>query len=110
MGYNYRDKKIVALLADDIEIWQAMNALGHMSLALGANKDTDLMGRGLLMDKTGGKHLGIARFGFVIKKANKDSIKRIIDAMKANLNVIVADFRKKCWIPATMMNWRKRLR
>jgi len=36
MAYNYKDKKIVALLADNIELWQAMNALGHMATALGA--------------------------------------------------------------------------
>jgi Protein of unknown function (DUF2000). len=100
MAYNYKDKKIVALLADNIELWQAMNALGHMATALGANKDEELMGRNLLVDKSGNKHLGIARYGFIIKKADSNSIKKAVIAMKSNPNVITVDF------PQEMLNTR----
>ena len=95
MAYNYKDKKIVALLADDIELWQAMNALGHMATALGANKDEELMGRNLLIDKSGNKHLGIARYGFIIKKASIGSIKEAVIAAENNQNIITVDFPRE---------------
>ena len=95
MAYNYKERKIVALLADGLELWQAMNALGHMATALGANKDAELMGRDLLIDKTGNRHLGIARYGFIIKKADRNSVKEAIVAMKPNPKVITADFPRE---------------
>jgi hypothetical protein len=44
MTYEYKDRKIVCILRDNLEIWQAMNIVGHLSISLGVNKDENLMG------------------------------------------------------------------
>lgn len=74
MTYNYKTHKIVAIISDNLESWQAMNVLGHMAISLGANKDEMLMGRDVLLDKDGSAHKGIARFGFIIKKGTAQQI------------------------------------
>lgn len=95
MEYDYKDKKIVALLAENLEVWQAMNALGHMAIALGANKDGELMGRDFYSDKSDGKHRGIARYGFIVKKADDNSIKEVLAAVKTVPSIIAADFPRE---------------
>ena len=72
MTYEYKKRKIVAVVSGDIENWQAMNVLGHMAVALGANKDAHLMGRDVLLDGSEVEHKGIARYGFIIKKGSKE--------------------------------------
>lgn len=95
MVYNYKENKITAVLADGIEMWQALNVLGHMAVSLGANKDADLMGRDILTDKSGGKHLGIARYGFIIKKADMNSIKELVARAKNDPGVVTVDFPRE---------------
>jgi len=51
MSYNYKQKKIIAIIDSTIPEWQALNILGHMSISLGVNKDEDLMSREILTDK-----------------------------------------------------------
>lgn len=92
MPYNYKQKKIVAIIDSNIEQWQALNVLGHMSIALGANKDEDLMGREILTDKSGFNHKGIARFGFIIKQGSSKEISDLINTVKNNSEIILIDF------------------
>lgn len=92
MTYNYKQKKIVAVINSEIEQWQALNVLGHMSVALGSNKDEDLMGREVLTDKSGFNHKGIARFGFIIKKGISDDIVKLIEIAKDNIDITLIDF------------------
>ncbi len=94
MTYNYKDRKIVALLAENLETWQAMNALGHMAAALGSNKDAELMGRSVLVDKSNNSHLGIPRFGFIIKKADSLSIAETLKASNSQ-SIIKVDFPRE---------------
>ena len=53
------------------------------------------MGRDFLTDKSGNKHLGIARYGFIIKKADSGLIKEAVAALKTNPNIIVSDFPRE---------------
>lgn len=85
----------MALVADNLEPWQGMNVLGHMAVALGANKDSELMGREILADQSGIAHTGIARFGFIIKKGNPENIARTIRAARGNKLLTAIDFPRE---------------
>ncbi len=92
MPYNYKQKKIIAIIDSNIPTWQSLNVLGHMSVSLGVNKDEDLMGREILTDKSGFNHKGIARFGFIIKQGNGDDISKLINTVKDNKDIVLIDF------------------
>ena len=95
MTYNYKSKKIIAVILDNLETWQSMNVVGHMSVALGANKDSELMGRNILTDASGVSHLGIARFGFIIKKSNAKDIASLINNVRKEKDIVVVDFPRE---------------
>ncbi len=95
MTYDYKSHKIVAIISDNLESWQAMNVLGHMAISLGANKDEMLMGRDVLLDKDGVAHKGIARFGFIIKKGTTQQIADTIAKARDAINVTVVDFPRE---------------
>ena len=44
-NYNYRQKKIVAVLASNLEIGVAFNVIGHLAISIGAYADKEIMGR-----------------------------------------------------------------
>jgi len=92
MTYNYKSHKIVAVIADNLEPWQAMNVLGHMAVSLGAHKDDMLMGRDTLLDKEGVAHKGIARFGFIIKKGTTSHIAETISQARTIADLTLIDF------------------
>lgn len=95
MTYDYKAKKIVAVIAENLESWQSMNVVGHMATALGANKDSDLMGRSVLKDASGISHIGIARVGFIIKKGNSADIASLIREARKDISIITVDFPKE---------------
>lgn len=95
MTYDYKSHKIVAIISDNLESWQAMNVLGHMAISLGANKDEMLMGRDVLLDKDGVAHKGIARFGFIIKKGTAQQIADTIAKARNTANMTVVDFPRE---------------
>ncbi len=95
MTYEYKDRKIVCVVSDTLETWQAMNVIGHLAVGLGANKDDSLMGREVLTDASGIDHKGIARYGFIIKKGNSASIREVLKVSRENKNIIVLDFPKE---------------
>lgn len=95
MTYEYKDRKIVCIVSGNLETWQAMNVIGHLSVSLGANKDENLMGREILTDASGVDHRGIARYGFIIKKGNPASIREVLRASRENKNIIAIDFPRE---------------
>ncbi len=95
MTYDYKSHKIVAIISDNLESWQAMNVLGHMAISLGANKDEMLMGRDVLLDKDGVAHKGIARFGFIIKKGAAQQIADTIAKARIAANITIIDFSRE---------------
>lgn len=95
MSYKYKDKRIVCVVSDNLEIWQTMNVIGHLALGLGASKDGNLMGRDILTDASGIIHKGIARYGFIIKKGTSSSIREVLEISRVNKDVVVIDFPRE---------------
>jgi hypothetical protein len=72
-----------------------MNVVGHLAVALGANKDAELMGREVLKDASGVDHRGIARYGFIIKKGNPVEMRKALEAVRTQKNVLYVDFPRE---------------
>ncbi|HEU0050783.1 MAG TPA: DUF2000 domain-containing protein [Patescibacteria group bacterium] len=95
MSYDYKERKIVCVVSDNLETWQAMNVIGHLAVGLGANKDGELMGRSILKDASDIDHLGIAKYGFIIKKGNPTAIREAIETSRQVKNFMVLDFPRE---------------
>ena len=91
---KYEDKKIVGIIASNVEPSVALNVIGHLSVAIGKYSDTEIMGQPIITDKTGVKHLGISKFPFIITKVKAGKLKNAIDMAKCNPNLLVADYPK----------------
>ena len=89
---NYEDKKIVGILASNVEPTIALNVIGHLSVAIGKYSENEIMGQPIITDKTGIKHLGISKFPFIITKVKQGKLKTTIDLAKGNPNLLVADY------------------
>ena len=76
---NYEDKKIVGIIASNVEPSVALNVIGHLSVAIGKYSDKEIMGQPIITDKTGVKHLGISKFPFIITKVKAGKLKNAID-------------------------------
>ena len=91
---NYEDKKIVVIIASNVEPSVALNVIGHLSVAIGKYSDKEIMGQPIITDKTGINHLGISKFPFIITKVKAGKLKNAIDMAKCNPNLLVADYPK----------------
>ena len=91
---NYEDKKIVGIIATNVEAKVALNVIGHLSVSIGKYSDKEIMGKPLITDKSGVNHLGISKFPFIITKVKASKLKNAIDKAKENPNLIVADYPK----------------
>lgn len=91
---NYEDKKIVGIIASNVEPSVALNVIGHLSVAIGKYSDKEIMGQPIITDKTGVNHLGISKFPFIITKVKAGKLKNAIDMAKCNPNLLVADYPK----------------
>ncbi|TLG72690.1 DUF2000 domain-containing protein [Culicoidibacter larvae] len=95
MSYNYKDKKIVAVLASNLESGIACNVIGHLALAIGANINREFMGENPLFDKSGTQHLGIAKYPFITTKVRQNKLRKVIDAARENGSILIADYPKE---------------
>lgn len=91
-SYDYREKKIVAVLSSKIEPGIAMNVLGHLAVALGVYLKDEVLGRPRLVDFSGVKHLGIAKYAFIITKSKQGKIREAIKVARENANIVMADY------------------
>lgn len=91
---NYEDKKIVAILATNVDVSTALNVIGHLSLAIGKYSGQEIMGEPILLDKSNVNHLGISRFPFIVTKVKSGKLKNAIAMAKENPNLLVADYPK----------------
>ena len=91
---NYEDKKIVGIIASNVEPSVALNVIGHLSVAIGKYSDSEIMGKPVITDKSGINHLGISKFPFIITKVKAGKLKNAIDMAKCNPNLLVADYPK----------------
>lgn len=91
---NYEDKKIVGIIATNVEPAVALNVIGHLSISIGKYSNKEIMGKPIITDKTGTEHLGISQFPFIITKVKPSKLKNAIDKAKMNPNLLVADYPK----------------
>ncbi|NIO44501.1 MAG: DUF2000 family protein [Candidatus Aenigmarchaeota archaeon] len=90
MTYDYREKKIVAVLNEELTSGQALNALGHIAVSAGRYAG-DIMGKEKIIDTDGNVHTGISRYPFIVLKASKERIKQIVKAGKEK-GLFVVDY------------------
>lgn len=91
---NYEDKKIVGIIASNVEPSVALNVIGHLAVSIGKYSDSEIMGKPVITDKSGIDHLGISKFPFIITKVKAGKLKQTIDLAKENPNLLVADYPK----------------
>ena len=92
---NYENKKIVGIVASNVEPAVALNVIGHLAISIGKYSDENIMGRKILTDKSGIDHLGISQFPFIITKVKQGKLKNTIELAKQNKNLLVADYPKE---------------
>lgn len=97
---NYEDKKIVGIIASNVEPAVALNVIGHLAVSIGKYSDTEIMGKPTITDKSRVEHLGISKFPFIITKVKAGKLRNAIEAAKDNPNLLVADY------PKDMLNTR----
>ncbi len=91
---NYEDRKIVGIIATNVDAAVALNVIGHLAISIGKNSGDEIMGRPVLKDKSDVSHLGISKFPFIVTKVKAGKLKKAIDQAKANPNLLVADYPK----------------
>ncbi len=91
---NYEDKKIVGIVASNVEPEVALNVIGHLAISIGKYSNEQIMGKPIIKDKTGIEHLGISQFPFIITKVKSGKLKNAIHLAKQNPNLLVADYPK----------------
>ena len=91
---NYEAKKIVGIIATNIDPAVALNVIGHLAISLGKYSDENIMGQPIITDKSNINHLGISRFPFIITKVKAGKLRVAIDKAKGNPNLLVADYPK----------------
>ncbi len=91
MTYDYRARKIVALLDEATPIGKAMNALGHISFSAGRYLDESWMGQPRIVDASQHTHVGIAKYPLIVLKSNAAEIKTIIEKAKLE-GIFVVDY------------------
>jgi len=92
---NYEDKKIVGIIATNVEAPVALNVIGHLSISICKYSDSEIMGKTILLDKSNKEHLGISKFPFIITKVKASKLRSAIEKAKSNPNLLVADYPKE---------------
>ncbi len=91
---NYEDKKIVGIIASNVDPSTALNVIGHLSISIGKYSENEIMGKSIITDRSGINHLGISQFPFIITKVKSGKLKTTIELAKNNPNLLVADYPK----------------
>ncbi len=91
---NYEDRKIVGIIATNVEANIALNVIGHLAISIGKYSNEEIMGKKIITDKSGTNHLGISKFPFIITKVKPGKLRNAIDKAKNNPNLLVADYPK----------------
>ncbi len=89
---NYEDKKIVGIIASNVEPEVALNVIGHLAISIGKYSNEEIMGKSIINDKSGVEHLGISQFPFIITKVKSGKLRNAIDSAKKNPKLLVADY------------------
>ncbi len=89
---NYEDKKIVGIIASNVEPAVALNVIGHLAISVGKYSNEEIMGKSIITDKSGVTHLGISQFPFIVTKVKAGKLRTAIETAKSNPNLLVADY------------------
>ncbi len=92
---NYEDKKIVGIIATNVEAKIALNVIGHLAVAIGKYSDKEIMGQPNIIDKSGINHIGISRFPFIVTKVKEKKLKTAIEKAKKNSKLLVVDYPRE---------------
>lgn len=92
---KYEEKKIVGVLASNVDAVVALNVIGHLAISIGKYSGKELMGQERIKDASGEFHLGISRFPFIVTKVKQSKLKQTIALAKQNQNILVADYPKE---------------
>ena len=95
MTYDYKAKKIVAVVAANVEPAVALNIVGHLGVAVGKNADAEIMGREKLADKSGVEHVGISRYPVIVTKVKSGKLRQAIVAGRQNPRILVVDYPRE---------------
>lgn len=90
--YDYKERKIVAIVSNDLSTGMASNALGHLAFSAGHYADETWMGRKVHVDASGQGHTAISRYPFIVLGANTKQIKEIIKQAKEIPSILVVDY------------------
>ena len=91
MDYNYGEKKIVAVVKSDLDFGIALNVIGHLAVSFGHNA-LGHMGHPVLTDASGVRHLGIAKYPFIITKGKGEKIRAAIELARVKKNIVFVDY------------------
>lgn len=89
---KYEDKKIVLVLATNVDAATALNVAGHLAISIGKYSNQEIMGQKMITDKSNINHLGISKFPFIATKVKPGKLKSAIEKAKNNPNLLVADY------------------
>lgn len=92
---KYEDKKIVAVLATNVDAKTAMNVIGHLAILIGKYSDNEIMGKKELIDNSGISHLGISKFPFIVTKVKASKLKNTINLAKQNPDIMIVDYPRE---------------
>ena len=92
---NYEDKKIVGIIATNVDASTALNVIGHLSISIGKYSGEEIMGKSIITDNSGVNHLGISRFPFIVTKVKPGKLRVAIEKAKSNPNLLVADYPRE---------------
>lgn len=92
---NYEDKKIVGIIATNVEAKIALNVIGHLAVAIGKYSDKEIMRQPNIIDKSGINHIGISRFPFIVTKVKENKLKTAIEKAKKNSKLLVVDYPRE---------------
>lgn len=92
MEYDYKNKKIVGVLASNLEAGVALNVIGHLAISIGAYADPDLMGRPELPDGSGNKHIGISKYPVIITKVKPGRLRKLVGEARETKGILLVDY------------------
>lgn len=90
-AYDYRGKKIVAVLNAALSPGEALNVLGHLTISLGAHGDS-LMGEPKLVDASCVPHTGIAKYPLIVTKVKDRRLRQLVKQARSTPALFLADF------------------
>ena len=78
------ENKLVAILNKEIDQGVAMNALAHMSLGLGGDKDKVNLRLDTYTDANGNVYPNISQIPFIVLRGKSNEIRKLVDCARTN--------------------------